>query len=236
MSPHPRQASTVSEAMVWYHFVPRSGPEGAAWYEQYQASGCEAVAMQLDTGVAMMRKRQVNEGKALLDESYLRLKQLERQSLPRSIYGVAEEGYWGGLAYYHYHVEDFEQARHALDAAQQVLRETISEAPFLKTFATRCHDLRLHYARVARGLRQWQDMWLFIQQARQMVRSERPLCEAGWGAVYMDDALAFFRSAQPGNAVEQEALGYLLDQEKFLSTFEQRALGATLIPTAIAPW
>lgn len=231
-----KKASKVSEAMVWYHFVPRSSPEGAAWYEQYKASGCEDIAILFDTGVAMMRKRQVAEGKALLDKGYRQLEETGRRHLPRSVYGVAEEGYWSGIAYYHYHVEQFEQARQALDSAQRIVNAAISEAPFLSTFATRCHDLCLHDARVSRGLRQWRDMWSFIQQAREMVRGERPLCQPSWGSIYMEDALSFFRAVEPENDVEREALGYLLDEEKSLTAFEQRALGATLIPTAIIPW
>jgi hypothetical protein len=213
-----RKASKVSEALVWYHFVPASGPEGAAWYAEYRDSGCEALAQKLDVSVSLLRQRRLAEGQTLLDSCRSTLEQLGRQGLSRSVHGVVEEAYCTAQAYLHYHNEQYAAARQALDEGQRVLQEVVTEAPFLIPFAIRCYDFCLHYARVARGQRDWPLMWESIQRGREMVKSQRPLCEMENGSISMDDVEAFFRAVKPADE------------------FEREALGATLIATAVVPW
>src|SRR5579872_1610040 len=94
----PRKATRLEEALLWYHFVPASGLEGRNWYDEYRRSGGEALCQRIDVSVALMRRRKVDAGKALLDECR---EALEARSSSRAVAGVAEEGYFGALAYFH---------------------------------------------------------------------------------------------------------------------------------------
>src|SRR5262249_47741587 len=95
-----RKATRLEEALLWYHFVPASGPKGRDWYADYQRSGGKTLCQRIDVSVALMRKRKINANKALLDECRAPIEALEARSAPRAVAGVVEEGYFGALAYF----------------------------------------------------------------------------------------------------------------------------------------
>jgi hypothetical protein len=225
-----KKASTLGEALVWYHFIPASGPDGVAWYREYRDSGCEALAQNLDVSVALMRRRKMEEGKALLDRCGSTLQGPDVKSASRAAAGVAEEAYFGALAYYHYHHAEHVEARDALDSAESRIAEVVAEAPFLVTFTVKCYDFCLHRARIARSERRWPDMWQHIDQGREMLAGQRPLCSTRRGAVYIRDTEEFFRTATPTDDIERNALDLLRDRSAMIATFEKRSLGATMSP------
>ncbi|GMU07993.1 hypothetical protein [Corallococcus caeni] len=233
MMPIRRQASKLTEALVWYHFVPAGGADGAAWYEEYLGCGGEQMGQRLDVAVAMLRQRRLSEGRALLDECRQRMDALGAQRVSASVRGAVEESYWASQAYAHYHLNEFEAARKALAEGQRLLASVLEDAPFLVMFATRCYDFCLHLARIARNERRWDAMWSHIQEGREMVRGERALCQLSQRGVYIQDAEAFLSTVSAQDVIEVEALQVLLDRERTLHLFERRALGATLIPNVI---
>lgn len=217
-----RKATTLAEALVWYHFVPASGPEGRAWYDEYRRSGGEALAQQIDVSVDLMRRRKLEDGKLLLEGCLDRLDAPALRS--RAVAGVLEESYFGALAYLHYHRGHHAAARAALDRAAHVIADVVTATPCLITFATKCYDFCLHRARIARSEARWRDMWRAVDDGRAMLRGERPLCRAH----YIGDAEAFLRAATPADDLERRALELLSDRTALLATYERRALGATI--------
>ena len=228
-----RKISSLGEALAWYHFVPHSGAEGSDWYVTYRDSGCEALARQLDISVDLMRQRQVQKGKAMLDQCLHDMEALARRDLGRAVLAATEEACWGARAYYHYHVDEYEAAKEALDSAARMVSDVIDHAPFLVPFATRCYDFCLNHARIARGRRRWQDMWDYVEQGRAMLQGQVPLCQGEQREVYIKDAYAFYRSVTPLDDLERQALQIRLDQEDTIRKFERRAVGATLIPHVV---
>ncbi|CAM3113618.1 hypothetical protein G4177_15100 [Corallococcus sp. ZKHCc1 1396] len=232
-----RKALRLTEALVWYHFVPRASSEGAAWYEEYQRSGCEHLAQNLDIAVGLLRRRKLAEAKAMLDDCGRQLDSLGQTGIDRCVEGAARESWWTSLAYFHYHVEDHAAAQRALYTGQQVLADVVEQAPFLVAFSTRCSDFCLHFARIARSEQRWSEMWDAIQRGREMVRGEQSLCQLKTRPdVFMADAQAFFDSVAPENDVEREALRILTDRDGMLRVFEKRALGATMVPYVVTPY
>lgn len=232
----PRKATKLGEALVWLHFVPASGPEGRNWYEEYRRSGGQAIGRKIDVSVDLMRSRQISAGKALLDECRAALEAPEARSSSRAVAGVAEEAYFGALAYFHYHRGEYDAARHALDCAADRIAEVVARGPYLVTFAVKCYDFCLHRARIARGEARWQDMWTRIQEGREMLAGERPLCRSDHGATYIADAEAFFQAATPTDDIERQALDVLRDRSTMIATYEKRALGATMPPGIVVDY
>jgi hypothetical protein len=228
-----KKATTLNEALGWYHFVPACGPDGAAWYRAFRQSGCEALAQRIDVSVDLMRRRQIERGKTLLDECRGILEAPAVQSSPREVAGVAEEAYFGALAYFHYHLEQYAAARDALDTAADRIAEVVAAAPFLVTFTVKCYDFCLHRARIARTERRWPEMWRCIAEGREMLTGECPLCSTVRGPVYIGDTEAFYRAATPTDDIEHRALELLRDRSAVLETFEKRALGASMPPGVV---
>lgn len=218
--------------MLWYHFVPASGPQGRGWYDEYRRAGWEALGHKIDTSVALMRRRKVEAGKALLDECRAPLD----APAPRAIAGVAEEGYFGALAYFHYHHGQYGAARQALDRAADRIAEVVAAAPYLVAFTTKCHDFCLHRARIARGEARWHDMWTRIQDGREMIAGTQPLCRGDHGATYIADAEAFYRAATAADDLERRALDLLCDRGAMLATYDRRALGAAMPPGIVVDY
>ena len=222
-----KTATRLEEALLWCHFVPASGPDGRDWYEEYLQSGCEAVGQRIDTSVALMRRRQIDAGKTLLDECRARI-DASAAGVSRAVAGVVEEGYFGALAYFLYHRGQHDAARAALDRATGAIAEVVAAAPYLVTFATKCYDFCLHRTRIARAEARWQEMWTCVQEGREMLGGQRPLCRGAHGATYIDEAEAFFRAATPTDDIERRALDLLRDRQATVATYEKRAIGASM--------
>lgn len=231
-----RKATRLEEALLWYHFVPASGPEGRDWYDEYQRSGGEALCQRIDVSVALMRRRKIDAGKSLLDECRAPLQALEARPSSRAVAGVAQEGYFGALAYFHYHHGQYDAARDALDSASDRIAEVVARAPYLVTFTTKCYDFCLHRARIARGEAHWQEMRTRIQEGREMLAGERPLCRGDHGDTYIGDAEAFFQAVTPADDIERRALDLLRDRMSMIATYEKRALGATIPPGIVVDY
>jgi hypothetical protein len=221
-----KKATRLEQALLWCHFVPASGPDGRDWYEAYLRHGCEALGQRIDVSVALMRGRQVDAGKMLLDECRACIEASAR--MPRAVAGVIEEGYFGALAYFHYHREQYDAARSALDRATGAIAEVVAAAPYLVTFATKCYDFCLHRTRIARNEARWQEMWMCVQEGREMLGGQRPLCRGEHGATYIEETEAFFRTVTPADDIERRALDLLCDRQATVAAFEKRALGATM--------
>lgn len=231
-----KKATTLGEALLWYHFIPASSPAGNAWYRAYRESGCEALAQKIDVSVSLMRQRKLAAGWSLLDECRVALDAPEVQRYPRHVLGVAEEAYFGALAYHRYHHGEYAAARDALNAAAERIVEVVTEAPFLTTFTVKCYDFCLHRARVARGERRWAEMWRCIEAGREMVTGRRPLCDTRRGAIFIGETEAFYRAARSTDDLEREALDRLLDRGSILAIFEKRAVGATMPPGIVVDY
>src|SRR6185295_10443238 len=220
-------AIRLEQALLWYHFVPASGPEGRDWYDEYLRHGGEALGQRIDVSVALMRRRQVDAGKALLDECRAHF-EASAARMPPAVTGVVEEAYFGALAYFHYHRGQWDAAIGALDRATGAIAEVVAAAPYLVAFATKCYDFCLHRTRIARSQARWQVMWTCIQEGREMLGGQRPLCRGGHGATYIDEAEAFFRAATPTDDLERRALDLLCDRQATVAAYEKRALGASM--------
>jgi len=222
-----KPATRLEQALLWCHFVPTSGPAGRDWYEQYLGYGAEAIGQRIDVSVALMRGRQVDAGKTLLDECHAAIA-ASAARMPRAVAGVVEEGYLGALAYFHYHRGQYAAARRALAGATAAIIEVVAAAPCLVTFATKCYDFCLHRTRIARSEGRWQELRMCIAEGREMVGGQRPLCRGDHGATYIDDAERFFRSVTPGDDIERRALELLCDRQATVAAYEKRALGASM--------
>jgi hypothetical protein len=231
-----KKATRFEEALVWYHFVPASGPDGLAWYEMFRSSGGEALGQDIDVSVALMRSRKVDAGKQLLDQCRDVLEAPAMQSQPRAIAGVIEEGYWGAQAYYHYHRGQYDDARRALDHATDRITEVVAAAPCLVAFATKCYDFCLHRTRIARSEVRWREMWRCIQDGREMLAGARPLCRGRHGVTFIADAEAFYETVTPADDLERRALDMLRDRSAMIASYEKRALGASQPPGIVVDY
>jgi len=75
-----------------------------------------------------------------------------------------------------------------------------------------------------------------IQEGREMLVGERPLCRGDHGVTYIGDAEAFFQAVTPADDIERRALDLLRDRTSMIATYEKRALGATMPPGIVVDY
>jgi hypothetical protein len=224
---HP--ASSLGEALIWYHFVPLLGDEGRRWFAEYQDSGAEAQAQRIDFAVHLVRKGRRFEAAAEL--AACRRWQLRAgRGVAPAIHGVLETGYHAARAYGQYLDGRLDRARTSMLRAHTALASTLDRAPHLLPFAQKAIQLTLNEARIEATERRWDAMWGLVDRARAMARGERPFCVGPQGPVTIQAIRAALSAIEPVGDHDAEALAILLDGTRYVETTEAMVSSATTPP------
>jgi hypothetical protein len=226
----------LPETYRWYYFIPLSGNDGRRWYEEYRSPDCHRIGTELDLALGLLRQRQIGPAKELLVAAEARLAALAPRSSP-AVVRVLERWYHSTYAYFRYFVGDGEGAKDSLDCARGSMAAAIELAPFLVVLATACCEFSLHYARIARRQRRWQEMARAIDAGRAMVDDRQALCQLGSGReIFISEVDGFYRAMTPADDNEREALEVLLNAELRRNGFERAIRGIELIPNVVVPF
>jgi hypothetical protein len=206
-----RCARKISDALVWYHFLPAYSAHGEFWYKTFQSSGAERIGLEFDLLLARMRRSSECLEAASRDLEVVRESMgfLVNPSAPHSVRGVLEEAYRGCLAYLRFRQGALEAADSELEAALEAVRETIRSDEALLTFSLRSLQLITNRARVAKKQRDWTKMNEFLEVCRQIIANHEPLHSCGTSNIYFRDVCSFYQRIEPADAVDAEALEIL---------------------------
>jgi hypothetical protein len=222
-----RCARKVSEALVWYHFLPVHSEQGELWYQTFHTSGAEQIGYDVDVLVARMQDRSCNcleavaQDLAAVRESILAL----GRSVPASMRGVMEEAYRGVLAYQYYRQGFLERADRELELALAAVDEALRSDQILLTFSLKNLQLITNRARVARDRRDWARMEGLLETCRQMIADRVPLHQGGASAIYFRDVCSFYQGIEPADAIDAQALEILARPESLALSF-RKAIGS----------
>jgi hypothetical protein len=215
-----RSARTVSEALVWYHFLPLHSPAGESWYYIFQSSGAEQITNDLDILVARMRSPRECLKTISRDMEGLRGSILDLgYSVPDSIRGVLEEAYRGAHAYLHYRQCSLDAADDELSLALQAVRETLLCDASLLTYSLKNLQLITNRARIARRRGDWPCMTQCLTICERMLAGDAPLHCGGTSKIYLRDVCSFFQGIEPVDDLDAEALKLLADHESLAKGF-----------------
>jgi hypothetical protein len=228
-------ASATRPATEWYDFVSASCEEGRSWVAEYQAPEHAAIPVLTQKALALLRTNQVAEGRDVLSQMEDHL--AKTTAAPATILCVLERWLHGVAAYYHYVVEDYDEADASLNRAHAAITAAISGAVFLLPLANHCPEFVLHRARISRSRRRWDDMREDVATARRMTENQIPLC------VLSDDSPVDYRRLErfylsiPALSEEQQvSLTALLDDELRLRRFERFVAGIYALPGFVIPY
>lgn len=218
----------------WVHFVASSGADGQLWAAQYRDEEVQAMVRGMDQSLALLRKGQLEAGRALLDEVSVRRERMPRVST--SIRHVLARRYHGLLAYYRYCLEDYDAAERELIAAHDAVVQAISRAPFLLPLANQCTEFRLHRARIARNQRRWAEMQEHIDVAQAMTEDRCPLCRLDDGTHVFYATLARFYDGLPAlSDDERRDIVDVYEQEQRQLLFLRFVQGLYVLPGFVIP-
>jgi hypothetical protein len=227
-------ANTSAQAKPWWVYLPDFGRDAQEWCEAYEQFGT-GISKRVTLVVRDLQRRKLECALRELEGCRVDVEAVMSRA-PRPVATVVEISYLSTLAYYHYHIGEFDTAREVLARAVSLIEETISLAPFLVPCAGQCYDYRLHLARIARAESRWDEMFEQIRIGRGMVHGEFPLCHTVRGPVYLKDVCAFYGKARPLNEVERETLQLLSDQRTVQREYHNLCLAATVVPFIVVNW
>ena len=159
-----------------------------------------------------LRERDLGEGRAILDEAYLKLKVLEQ--CDRSIFYILGRFYFGSLAYYHYREGDSGLASEMLDKAEQSVIKAIEENELLMPCAPLLVDIPLQRARLARHAKQWNVMQHHLERLVDIQEGSLPLCVLSDGRRVDYEMLTEFFAGIDSDETSQQMVESLVDAGK----------------------
>lgn len=226
----------VPEALRWYYYIHMCGEEGKDWVEKYdQANGWDAAA-RLDHTIALCRRNQLDEARRLLATCFDDLQAAERDAMP-SVVSVMRRWYLSTEAYICYHCGDYEKARRLLEQSTGSIRDAISQSPFLVGLATGCVEFAVHYARLARYERRWNEMHHYFALARAMYRDQCPLCELEDGSqIFLRNIYQLVSSLTPQNEEEEKSLAFILNPQVIARGIEILIRRVEASPNMVVPF
>ncbi|HEV7507439.1 MAG TPA: hypothetical protein VGS07_21320 [Thermoanaerobaculia bacterium] len=169
----------------------------------------------------LLRQRRIEEGRDLLFDLAERLPTVEP---PSSFSCILERHYFPVLAFYHYRVEELDEAERLLDRAQKAVRDAITAQRFLLPFVDSCLDFGFQRVRIARNRRCWREMRLRTERVSAMMEDRENLCLLGDGSAVSLSTLRRFYGLLPLGETEQAWLADLLDPARCTAIFRQISL------------
>jgi hypothetical protein len=213
--------TSARKPLDWLHFVCRYGDDGIAWSERFKAQGHLKTLAAIPKALNLLRQRKIEAGRALLDKISLRIEPVAGFS-PSSYY-VLKRFQLAAEAYYHYTLEEYDEAHRALSEADRQVALMIEEEHFLMPLAIACKEFHLQHARISRNRRDWDQMWHHIGLARRMMHGDAPLCTLADGTAIDFAAIRGFYEALAGGleADERDALSVIIDETRRVKDFER---------------
>jgi tetratricopeptide (TPR) repeat protein len=209
---HPSLRSPGDFEPNWPYYVSLYSEAGFQWAVEYGRPEHVEITDAMLRALGLLRLRRIEPGLELLRSAKAGLREMESTS--PVFFNVLNRWYFGAIAYYYYCIEDYDQARTALDQAHEAVQRAIELRAFLAPFAFHCHDFCVQRVRIARNQRRWQEMKLCIEKARQMVMGEQPFCVLSDGTqVSLLTVQAFYNSLAPLTEEEKAPLNSVFDDE-----------------------
>jgi hypothetical protein len=236
----------ISQALLqehdgWLHFASLSGERGRLWVEEFRRPESFGIIGTAGSALPLLHRRerrQIEQGRRLLEEAETRLSFLRNQGTRPSILAALDQIYYPLLAYYHYATEELALAGQDLDRADQAIGAAVELEPFLLPLAFRCSEFELHRARIARNRRRWEEMRLHLDRALGMVVHEsHPLCVRPDGTgVTLTEVKAFFRDLPRTDADMETFARQLTDDAARHRLFDRFVLGIYTLPGFVIPY
>jgi hypothetical protein len=207
-----------SSSFDWLHFAARSGEQGKAWVDLYRR--LYPVLELSEKAVQLMRGHRVEEGRKLLDQY---LHQIETaQDIPDSMRTLLYRWYYAAKAYYHYCMEEFDEAQHWMHKTGDLVQQAIQQSDFLVMNSIYSLELCLNLARIARNRHCWEEMQAYLEQARAMALDQAPLCELGnQRPVFHSTLREFVKSFEPLSEEELDSVKEYIDPNERLRFFDK---------------
>lgn len=234
LRPHSRQIWT-EERKAWLEVIASRGSSAARWAESFAGSDVDEVCATFDESVAVLRRGNLEQGQSLLAYGERKARTVVLD-LPCSK-DVMERWYFSAAAYLSYLQGDYDKAEGEILSAARAVSSAVTGMEFLLLLALHGYDLTLQLARIARGRRQWDEMWRYVALSREMLLGEKPLCRRGdsqeiWIGM-VDDYYTPYVSSQ---ARELLAVQRLLESGMRLTVFERIAQGIAVLPGFVVPF
>lgn len=202
----------------WFHLVALSGEPGQRWVEGYRTPEHLDLMAGCLRALWLLRQRRIDEGRDLLLDLFNRLPTGE----PSSSYSrILDRHYFPVLAFYHYLVEEYEQAERLLNLAHEAVREAVAEQRFLLPFADSCLDFGFQQMRISRNRHRWHEMWDRTERMRAIMEGREPLCVLEDGTTINLSTLRLFYGSLTLGKTEQGWIIHLLDPALCISRFHQ---------------
>ncbi|HEX8274252.1 MAG TPA: hypothetical protein VF615_16570 [Longimicrobiaceae bacterium] len=206
--PGKESGRSVEEGYAWRELVALSGAEGRAWSAKYEESE-QAVGVVLERALRLLRKGNIEEGRALLRQVDEHRWQI-RPELP-GIFHVLGRFYHGEIAYYEYQLGNMAGAHRELDEAALSVQRAIETHDFLFPIAPLMVDIPLQKARIARRVRDWPAMERYLRSVYEMQVGDSPLCILTDGTVisyqFLEDRFKLLDLEERHRVVIEEKLG-----------------------------
>ena len=164
---------------TWLRAAHVAGEEGRRWAEQFQASPFSAALEGMGAALGHMRAGDIEAGKAELErcEQVLDATPVTPGSeLTPSHAKVFERFLCGVIAYDRFREKDYDGAMEALARGERAALAALAEHRFLLTMANIFCEFCVQRARVSRERRDWPALEHYLETAKKMVISRRPLC------------------------------------------------------------
>lgn len=195
----------------WAALVAAAGPTYRCWAEAYWQESDKVLPL-VQSAVSHLRKQRLDQGHELLEQAGAQRDAL-RETNP-SGHLVLGRFVYAGLAYYHYCVEEHDQAEELIERSGDCIELAVGADRGLLPFAVICLDIPLKFAHIARARNRWREMREHIAVARAMADDELPLCMDGTGQPIYHSTIGRHLGALGDLGPEHGlALQYLTDRE-----------------------
>lgn len=218
-------ADTIIQAHFWETYLPDSSTAAREWHEGF-IQNLRGLQQLSRTVMQSVKKGPLEMADRHFEVWARRVRELSAQE-PASRYTVARSLFTKTRAYHSYRSGRIDEARRLLRESKALVRQSIEHSPFLFPFSGQSYDIHLNLARLAREEDNWPEMRENVDIVRKMIRDEIPLIQTSNREIYLRDICEYYRSAQPLNDFEREALEVLSRPDAIYATYERHAVSIT---------
>jgi len=231
------RSTTVEAGYSLYHFIARSGEEGASCVEDLERAGQEELIRLNSKALLCLRQRKLSEGLTLILGIESHIASLPSHSppfLPPLLRGC---WYHAALAYYYYCMDAFDDADHELDAAHDCVVTAFRERLCLLPLVEHLLDFRMQHGRVACRRGRWSEMRRHLEVLLKMTRSHHPLCVVKKGTPVFLSSLAHYYASLTLNPAERSFTErHILDFPQRLRNLEAAIISLCSKPGLTIPY
>jgi tetratricopeptide (TPR) repeat protein len=203
-------------------FIAHTGQAGVAWVGEYRRH-CH-VLRQINQALSLLRSGKIDQAEGFLLQAAEALHNNPR--VPESVRAVLEQAYHKALGLYYYRAGKLHKAARSMQQAHEAVDRAVEECDFLIPFALQCPDLCLNQARVARNMRNWDEMHNHIRRMQAMLSDRIPLCGSARGPrVFYSTLRELFVTIDHSSAPGLEELCAVMEEERRLPFYDRLIRG-----------